>query len=264
MHTQFVRRLNEQSDTFVFRDRLVHIAHFAYEIGKRDFAKTCRSLTFLDFRKAQNGGDDRKRLIDSLYRFVCNHLQLLKCLGAGATALKRKPRTREWRAQVIGFVGAHACKRVDESFHLVEHAVDYHRKCGEGIVGLPMRESFTQVSGDDALYPLLDLNDTLTGTSAQRDTDRKAKKHSGNQTKRHRRTNDARDLLHFIDIPPNHQHVAVRQTSCDQANRLFLPITFVSPVDYSALYRVIDLKIGWQAFQVTRNPATTRTKQSSE
>jgi hypothetical protein len=27
------------------------------------------------------------------------------------------------------------------------------------------------------------------------------------------------------------------------------------------LYRVIDLKIGWQAFQVTRNPATARTKQ---
>src|ERR1700675_576171 len=264
MHTQFVRRLNEQSDTFVFRDRLVHIAHFAYEIGKRDFAKTCRSLTFLDFRKAQNGGDDRKRLIDSLYRFVCNHLQLLKCLGAGATALKRKPRTREWRAQVMRYVVAHACKRVDESFHLVEHAVDYHRKCGEGIVGLPMRESFAQVSGDDALYPLIDLNDTLTGTSAQSDTDRKAEKHSGNQTKRHRRTNDARNLLHFIDITPYHQHVAVRQTSCDQANRLFLPITFVYPVDYSALYRVIDLMIGWQAFQVIRHPATTRTKQSSE
>src|SRR6202795_87595 len=145
MHTQFVRRLNEQSDTFVFRDRLVHIAHFAYEIRKRDCAKTCRSLTFLDFRKAQNGGDDRKRLIDCLYRFVCNHLQLLKRLGAGATALKRQPRTREWRAQVMRYVIADACQRVDERFHLVEHAVDYHRKFGEGIVGLPMRESFPRL-----------------------------------------------------------------------------------------------------------------------
>jgi hypothetical protein len=47
-------------------------------------------------------------LIDSLYRFVRSHLRLLKRLGAGATALKRKPRTREWRAQVMRYVIADA------------------------------------------------------------------------------------------------------------------------------------------------------------
>src|ERR1700675_3354782 len=255
MHTQFVRRLNEQSDTFVFRDRLVHIAHFAYEIGKRDFAKTCRSLTFLDFRKAQNGGDDRKRLIDCLYRFVCNHLQLLKRLGAGATALKRQPRTGEWRAQVMRYVIADACKRADESFHLIEHGIDDHRECGEGIVGLLTRESLTQVAGDDALNPYVDLNDTSPDTRAQRHTNRNAKKHSGNQTKRQRLTNDARDRTNFIDISPDHQHVAVRQTSRDQANRLSLPTTFVYPVDHSALHRIIGLEIGWEAFQVTHDLA---------
>src|SRR5260370_39979296 len=154
------------------------------------------------------------------------------------------------------YVIADACKGVDESFHLVEHAIDYHRKFGEGIVGLAMRESFTQVAGDDALYPLVDLNDTFPGTSAQRHTDRKAKKHSGKETKRERPANDACDLPDFIDIPSNHQHVTVRQTSPDHADRLLLPTAFVYPVDHSALYRIIDLKIGWQAFHVTRNPAT--------
>jgi hypothetical protein len=73
---------------------------------------------------------------------------------------------------------------VDESFHLVEHAIDYHRKSGEGIVDLPMRESFPQIAGNDALNSLVDLYDTPLGTSAHQHTDRKAKKHSGNQTER--------------------------------------------------------------------------------
>src|SRR3977135_3044894 len=150
---------------------------------------------------------------------------------------------------------ANACKGVDESFHLVEHAIDYQRKFGEGIVGLSMRESFTQVAGDNALNSLVDLNDTLTGTSAQCHTDRKAKKHSGNQTKRERPTNDAGDLPDLIHISSDHQHVAVRQTSRDQANFLFLPTTSVYPVDHSALCRVIGLKTGWQAFQVPCDPA---------
>jgi len=39
-----------------------------------------------------------------------------------------------------------------------------------------MRESFAQVASDDALNALIDLDNTLTGTSAQYHTDRKAKK----------------------------------------------------------------------------------------
>jgi hypothetical protein len=73
---------------------------------------------------------------------------------------------------------------VDESFHLVEHAIDYHRKSGEGIVDLPMRESFPQIAGNNALNSLVDLDDTPLGTSAHQHTDRKTKKHSGNQTER--------------------------------------------------------------------------------
>src|SRR3981081_1793677 len=113
-----------------------------------------------------------------------------------------------------------------------------------------MRETFAQVTGDDALYPLVDLYDALAGTCAQRHTDRKAKKHSGNQTKRERPANDPRDFPDFTGLSSNRQYFAVRQASRDQTDRLFLPTTFVYPVDHSALYRIIDLKIGRQAFKV--------------
>src|ERR1700694_4962251 len=116
-----------------------------------------------------------------------------------------------------------------------------------------MWESFAQVTGDDALHPLVDLYYALPGTSAHRHTDRKAKKHSGKQTKRERPTNDACDLPDFIDISSNHQHVAVRQTSRDQADGLFLWTSFVDAIDVSALYNVTDLEIVRQAFQVTRD-----------
>jgi hypothetical protein len=150
---------------------------------------------------------------------------------------------------------ANASKGMDESFHLVEHAIDDYRKFGEGIVCLPMRESFTQVAGDNALNSLIDFYDALAGAGAQRHTDRKAKKHRGNQTKRERPTEDACDLTDFVDISSKHQHVAVRQTSRDQADRLLLSTNFVYPVDHSALYRIVGLKIGWQAFKVTSDPA---------
>src|ERR1700730_4677116 len=97
-------------------------------------------------------------------------------------------------------VAAEACKGVDESFHLVEHAIDYHGKPGERIVGVPMRESFTQVAGDDALYPLVNLNYSRVGARVQLRTGRQAKKHAGNHTKHERPANDARDLPDFIDI----------------------------------------------------------------
>src|SRR6202051_3696208 len=128
---------------------------------------------------------------------------------------------------------------MDQSFHLVEQAIDYHRKFGEGIADVPIREPFMQIPGDDALNPLVDLRDTLLGTSSQRHTDRKAKNQRGNQAERERTTDDPCDLPDFIDISSNHQHVSVRQTSRYQADRLFLSTTFVYPADHSALYRIV-------------------------
>jgi hypothetical protein len=115
-----------------------------------------------------------------------------------------------------------------------------------------------------ALHSLVDFHDTIAGASAQRHTDQKAKKHSGNQTKCKRPANDACDLPDFVDVSSNQQPIAVRQTSRDQADRLFLPTALVDPVDHGTLYRIIGLEIGWQAFQVTRDPAAVWTKQSCE
>jgi hypothetical protein len=127
-----------------------------------------------------------------------------------------------------------------------------------------MRQSFPQVAGDDALHSLVDFHDTIAGASAQRHTDRKAKKQRGNQAKRKRSPNDACDLSDFVDISSNQQQVAVRQTPRDQPDRLFLPTAFIDPVDHGALYRIIGPETGRQAFQVTRDPAAVCAKQSCE
>jgi len=90
------------------------------------------------------------------------------------------------------------------SFHLVEHTIDYHRKLGEGIVGCPMRQPFTKIAGNDALNSLVYLYNTAAGSGPQRQTDRKANRHSGNQAKRKRAHNGAWDILYLIGISSNH------------------------------------------------------------
>jgi hypothetical protein len=153
------------------------------------------------------------------------------------------------------YVIADAYEGLDKGFHLVEHAVDYYGKSGQGIVGLAMREAFTQVARNDALYPLVDLNDTTPGASVQHHTNGKAKKHSRNQNKRDRYTLNESDLPDLIDVSPDRQYVAVRQLSCDQADGLFLPASFVDPVDHHALYFIIDFQARRQRFEVARQPA---------
>ena len=149
---------------------------------------------------------------------------------------------------------ADAREGVDKSFHLVEHAIDDHRKFGEGIVRVVMREPFAQVAGDDALHPFVDLHDALSGTSAQHHADRNAKKHRGNEPECERRTNDACDLLDFIGISSDHQQVAIGQTSRDQADRLLLSAASVDPADHGVLCRAVYLETGWLAFHVACDP----------
>jgi hypothetical protein len=72
-----------------------------------------------------------------------------------------------------------------------------------------MRESFTQVAGDNALYPLVDFNDSPAGTNVQRYADRKAKKYRRKETKRERPSDDVSDLRDIVDVPSDHKHVAV-------------------------------------------------------
>ncbi|KRR03349.1 hypothetical protein CP49_09975 [Bradyrhizobium valentinum] len=127
-----------------------------------------------------------------------------------------------------------------------------------------MRDSFTQVAGDNALYPLVDFNDSPAGASVQHYADREAKKYRRKQTKCDRPFNDVRDLRDIIDVSSDQKQVTVRQPSRDQADSLFFPATFVSPVDRSVLYRVVGFKIWRQVFQIARNPAAIWSKQSRE
>jgi len=127
-----------------------------------------------------------------------------------------------------------------------------------------MREPFTQVAGDDALHPLVDLEDTPSSPGAQRQADRKAKKDGGKQAARERPANNACDLLNFVGISSDHQYVAIGQTSRDQAGRLFLSTASVYPDDYGVLCCAFHLETGWLAFHIARDPAAIWAKQSDE
>ena len=61
MNVQFVWRLNNKVDSFIFRYRLIHVAYFAYEICERDMAEA--------------GAD----LADELLAYCRQHLSALKC-----------------------------------------------------------------------------------------------------------------------------------------------------------------------------------------
>src|SRR5258707_7848203 len=126
-----MRGVDNESNAFVFGDRLVLAAPFGDEFAQRALAEARRSLVFLDFRKPQNGGNDRKRLIEAVYRLVRNRLQLLQRRGAGATALERQPGAGEWRGQIMRDVISDPREGGDERLHLVQHAVDDHGEVGK-------------------------------------------------------------------------------------------------------------------------------------
>src|SRR5882724_7898859 len=92
-------------------------------------------------------------------------LSATACSCWNVVALLR-PRSGKGRAQVMCDVMTDAGKRLDQLFHLIEHAIDDHCKFGEGVVCVPERESFTQIAGDDPLYPLVDLDDAPSGARA--------------------------------------------------------------------------------------------------
>ena len=83
----------------------------------------------------------------------------------------------------------------------------------------------------------------------------KAKKDGGNHAKHERPAKDVCDLPDFIDVSSDHQHATIRQSLCNQTDRLFLPATFVHPVDYGSLHRIVGVEIGRQAFQIASDPA---------
>jgi hypothetical protein len=158
-----------------------------------------------------------------------------------------------------------ARKRLDESFHLVEHAVDDHRKFGEGIIRAPKREPLAQVTGDNALHPFVDLHDPLSGTRVQRHTHSNTKEKRGNQPECQRTANDACNLLDLIGISSDHQHRAIRQAARDQAGRLLQhSAASVDPMDHGILCRTVHLEIGWQPLHIAGDSVAARSKQTHQ
>ena len=102
VHVEFPCRMNQQGNSLVLRYRLVHIRNFADELRECDLAESCQSLTSLDFGKPQDSGNDRKRLIDRLYRPVRNLLQIFERHRAVTTALEKDfGGVHKWRGDFV-------------------------------------------------------------------------------------------------------------------------------------------------------------------
>jgi len=148
-------------------------------------------------------------------------------------------------------VVADACKewmRVSISSSMVltiPESSEKDRRCSDG--GSRSRRSPRRCA-----VPLVDLDDRSRARALKLHR-RKAKQQGGNQPSASARPTTVRSP-DFIDVSSNHEHVAVRQTSRNQADRLVLPATFGRSVDDGALYRIVVLN-RWQAFQVTARSA---------
>jgi hypothetical protein len=75
---QLVVDVDTQRDVLVLGDWLINIADLAQDLVQRDVTETGRASTVLDFREAQQRGDDRERLIDPSNGLVRDLLKLLQ------------------------------------------------------------------------------------------------------------------------------------------------------------------------------------------
>ena len=199
-------------------------------------------------------------MIDSRDRLVDTGLQLLQRGCVGAAAFKRKPRAGQRRPQIVGDIVAYTRQRVDHRLHFIEHAIDDRRKLRERVVEVAVGKPLPEVSGDDALDPLVDLLDSFLCTHAQPRSRQEAETERRQQTKRKRLANDVRNLGCFVDLAPDHQNVAILHASRDRARLLLPTIGLVQPNDLRALRRHIDFKTARQLCHVPRNPVPADTE----
>jgi hypothetical protein len=153
---------------------------------------------------------------------------------------------------------------MDHRFHFIEHAIDDDREPRERLVDGTVRQSLAEIAGDDALNPLVDVLDPPLGAHAQPGAGQQAKKKGGQQTQQQRLADDMRDFPGFIDIPPNHQHVAVVHAPGDRTDDLVFPAVSIHPDDVGALRRGVDPQIGRQAVDIAGNSVTVGGKYRRE
>ena len=81
----------------------------------------------------------------------------------------------------MGDVVTDAGERMDHRFHFIEHAVDDDRELRERLVDRSMRKPLAQISGDDALDPLVDLLDPFLRAHAQPCAGQQAEQNAGSR-----------------------------------------------------------------------------------
>ena len=195
-------------DAPCFRRSAHRCRNLTQHFVERDVAETGGPAAVLDLRQAQQRRDDRQRLIDAGDRLVCNRLELLQRCRVGAATLERQAGARQRRPQIMRDIVTDAGQRMDHGFHFIEHAIDDDRELENGSSTVPMRQPLAQISGDDALNPLIDLLDPSLRAHAEPCAGQQTEAKCRQQAERERLPYDTGNFPGLIDISSDHQHVA--------------------------------------------------------
>src|SRR6202023_4147755 len=122
------------------------------------------------------------------------------------------------------------------------------------LIHVTVRKPLAQITGDDALNPLVDLFDAFLGAHAQPPAGQQTKTKARQETERERLTDDVRDFAGLIDLSAKDEHVTVSHAPTDRADDLGFAAVAIHPDDVRALRRGVDPKMRRQAFQIAGNP----------
>src|SRR5437660_2098220 len=146
-----------QREALVLGDRLVEVAYFADQRSELDLAEPFEPATMFYFGNAQEGCDDGQRLIETDNGLINDRMRFLQGFGLFTPAFEPNPHACERSAQVMCDVVADAGNLMNQSFDLVQHAVDAECEVVEGIVASAGRQAFAQIACHDTLDSLVDL-----------------------------------------------------------------------------------------------------------
>src|SRR3954468_3490782 len=122
-----------------------------------------------------------------------------------------------------------------------------------------MRKALAEVAGDDTLNPLIDLLHPPLRAHAQPGSGQQAKAERRQETERKGLAHDARYFAGLVDVPPQHEDIAVFQTPAYRPNQRIATADRHYP---RGLCRSVDREVPRQLSEIAGKPIAGRIEQS--
>lgn len=140
-----VDRPKEGSPAILDRRR-VAFRQFECERAHVDRREAAASFAALDFRNAQDRGEERKHLVDLRDRVEDRRSRIVLC-----SALEPVSQSCQRRPQVMGNIARNLLKIFDQSLDSVQHPVERFGELVELVIARAQRHSTSNVAADDGL-----------------------------------------------------------------------------------------------------------------